>query len=293
VVYRDSAWRQATTFWGREAAVDRLAERGALLQLISRIGAIKNSAPQRRMMFVVVGHSLGGRSLYRSLLPLIQNTLATADYGVPLPRIADLAVMVNPALTADDHRTLADLVTASTQSNASVPQFVIATSKSDSVLRRQFRWSRYIGTMVRGDFGLKQQARTTALGAFQPYVTHSLTLREQQPGAYQNPAGESGCPSMRFDELSLVHRDTITDARDLYEFRNIVHYDTQGREQYRTVLSDVAANASPLMVVEVDGQIIPDHNDIFTAPFVDFIVRMLNREFFRNGTLSAREGSDD
>jgi hypothetical protein len=283
VVYPHSQWRQATTFWGREAAVDRLAERGALLQLISRISAIKHKAGPRRVMFVAVGHSLGGRSLYRALRPLIQNSLAAADYAAQLPPIADLALMVNPALTADDHKTLFDLMTASPHATGAVPRFVIATSRADSVLRRQFRWSRYVGTLVRGDFAMSTDSRTTALGAFQPYVTHSLSLTQMSAPGYENGNGDTRCPSMTLDELDIVRRAaTIENSEELYRFDTIVHRDSRGKALYRTELKRASAASGPLMVVEVDGKIIPDHNDLFTAPFVDFVARMLNSEFYRN-----------
>lgn len=284
VVYPDSQWQQATTFWGRESAVDRLAERGALLQLISRISAIKHKAGPRRVMFVVVGHSLGGRGLYRALRPLIQNSLATADYSAQLPPIADLALMVNPALTADDHKTLADLVASSPHANAAVPRFVIATSQADSVLRRQFRWSRYVGTLVRGDFGLSVDSRTTALGAYRPYVTHSLSLTQLSTPGYENGKGDAKCPSMMLDELDIVRRaQTIANKNELYDFETIVHRNGRGEPLYQTDLKATSTTAGPLMVVEVDGKIIPDHNDLFTAPFVDFVARMLNREFYEKG----------
>ena len=282
VVYRDSAWQQATTFWGREAAVDRLAERGELLQLIIRISAIRNKAERRRVMFMVIGHSLGGRSLYRSLRPLMQNALASEDYSVHIPPIADLAVMVNPALTADDHKTLADMVASSTNASVAVPRFVIATSRSDSVLRRQFRWSRLIGTIVRGDYKLKADDRTTAIGVYEPSVTHKLSLEEIVPGGYENAEGNERCASMRFDELDVVNRPgTIVDKEELYRFDEIVHRNAQGKVLYKTALTSAELSAGTLMVVAVDGKIIPDHNDIFTAPFVDFVARMLNYEFFR------------
>jgi hypothetical protein len=91
---------------------------------------------------------------------------------------------------------------------------------------------------------------------------------------------------MRFDELNVVNRPgTIVDKKELYRFREIVHRNAQGKVLYKTALTSAKPSAGPLMVVAVDGKIIPDHNDIFTAPFVDFVARMLNYEFFRASQL--------
>ncbi|WP_256378929.1 hypothetical protein [Azoarcus sp. DD4] len=35
-----------------------------------------------------------------------------------------------------------------------------------------------------------------------------------------------------------------------------------------------------MMIVRVSGEIIPNHNDIFTSPFVDFISRVINAGLF-------------
>lgn len=65
------------------------------------------------------------------------------------------------------------------------------------------------------------------------------------------------------------------------------YYDNQGQETYRTTLEETGWNSpGPLMVVKVAQQIIPNHNDIFTTPFVEFVSRVINAGLYgpRNTT---------
>jgi hypothetical protein len=69
---------------------------------------------------------------------------------------------------------------------------------------------------------------------------------------------------------------------ELYEYRIIKHYDESAKETFRTVLTE-SENRSigPTMIVKVSGDIIPNHNDIYTSPFVDFISRVVNVGLYR------------
>lgn len=280
VVYENEKLNKSLTFFGRQSAADRAGERGALLGLFSKIAELRDRQAPAKTKFVIISHSLGARLTYKALRPIMQHSVYAADSGKS-DFIADVAVMVNPALSADEHTALAALINGQAKqgSNKSQPRFIIATSERDEVLSGIFPLSQQINSFVRGDYALTDKRRTLPLGLFDEYVTHSLKLE----GKYENSAGKNGCPTLSHEELEIARgkRRAQNDV-ELYNYKLIKHYDAQNQETYRTILTE-SANISrgPIMVVRVSGEIIPNHNDIFTSPFVDFVARVINAGLYR------------
>ena len=100
-------------------------------------------------------------------------------------------------------------------------------------------------------------------------------------GSYSNPKGNGACPRLSANELEIIKGKTrVRNEEELYNFAVIEHY-TNGKKAYQTTLRRVSGRASgEAMVVQVDEKIIPNHNDIFTTPIVDFIVRVLNCGYY-------------
>ncbi|QDF97951.1 hypothetical protein CJ010_16135 [Azoarcus sp. DD4] len=137
VVYRREAFNKAFTFFGRQAAADRIGERGDLLHLFSRIARLRDQHQSggAGAKFVIVSHSLGARLTYKALRPVMQSSVSDGEdrrYAL----LADVAVLVNPALSADEHAVLAKLVGRAPVAGEArrAPRFVIATSERDEVL---------------------------------------------------------------------------------------------------------------------------------------------------------------
>ena len=280
VVYDNDKLNTALTFFGRQSAADRIGDRGALLTLFSDIGEIRNLRNRTRTKFVIVAHSLGARMTYKALRPIMQR----AAYETRTDQssfVADVAVMVNPALSADEHTERAALIAAQAAQGSAgdTPAFVIATSKDDEVLGGIFPWSQKVASFVRGDYTFANRRRAAPVGLYDEYVTHTLDLE----GVYENSPGGNGCPTLNHKELEIVKgKNRTVSAEELYDYRLIKHYDVANHETYRTVLTerDGRGNGS-IMVVEVSGQIIPNHNDIFTSPFTDFLSRVINAGLYR------------
>jgi hypothetical protein len=201
---------------------------------------------------------------------------AVSEPGVRSPFLADLVVMANPALSADEHASLARIVARQAQSagDRSQPRFVIATSESDTVLQREYVLSQRASAWLRGTFKSESDPSVRPIGLYDEYVTHTLRLT----GDFQRRAGRGACPTLDHEDLEIVRgKRRVKSEAELYEFRVVRHYDDNHREIYRTVLEEAGRQApGPLMVVKVAPQIIQDHNDIFTSPFVDFVVRVIN-----------------
>jgi hypothetical protein len=283
-VYESDALNKALTYFGRQSAADRVGERGALLELFTRIGQLRLDPKSARTKFVIVAHSLGGRLTYRALRPIMQTSVH--ERGVDgSPFIADVAVMVNPALSAEDHVVLSRLLEAQAAPGRAraQPRFIVATSIGDEVLRGPYRWSQRVATFLRGDYWWQNELRIVPIGFYEAYVTHTLEL----VGNYRNASGAAGCPTVRHDELEIVKGGRRAQRpAELQNYRTIRHYDDDGREAYRTELAAVAGrNAAPIWVVKVAEKIIPNHNDIFTSPFVEFVVRVVNVGLYGERTL--------
>lgn len=287
LVYDDK--RQLGTFFGRQSAADRVGERGDLLDLFSRISRIRHETVSRtakrpQTKFVIVSHSLGARLTYRALRPVMRGAMIDNDSRSPF--LADVAVMVNPALSADEHASLARMVEHQTQrgTDRAQPRFIIATSESDEVLQNHFVLSQRAAGWIRGEFKPAADPSVWPIGLYDDYLTHTLKLT----GTYLRPAGRAACPTMNHDDLEIVRgKRRVKQESELYDYRVVRHYDDRGQETYRTTLEETGRNSpGPLMVVKVAQQIIPNHNDIFTSPFVDFVSRAINAGLYgpRNAT---------
>jgi hypothetical protein len=277
LVYDDS--RQLFTFFARQNAADRVGERGDLLDLFSRISRIRHEtvpakAQSPQTKFVIISHSLGARLTYRALRPVMQSSLRDTDSRSPF--LADVAVMVNPALSADEHVSLERIVERQSQSDAnrSQPRFVIATSQSDTVLQNEYVRSQRAAGWMRGEFKAAADPSVWPIGLNDEYLTHTLKLT----GDYTRSPSRTACPTLNHEDLEIARgKRRVKNEAELYDYRTVRHYDEQNRETYRTILENTGRRtAGPLMVIKVTPEIIPNHNDIFTSPFVDFMSRVIN-----------------
>jgi len=277
LVYDD--FRQNMTFFGRQNAADRVGERGDLLDLFSRISRIRHdtvspTSKSAQTKFVIVSHSLGARLTYRTLRPVMQSTARDGERSGRF--LADVAVMVNPALSAEEHVSLERIVEGQSKidANRSQHRFVIATSETDSVLQNHYVLSQRAAGWMRGEFKARRDPSVWPIGLYDDYLTHELKLT----GTYSRPESRTACPTLNHEDLEIVRgKRRVKNESELYDYRTVRHYDDQNRETYATILESTGRTpAGPLMVIKVAPQIIPNHNDIFTSPFIDFIARVIN-----------------
>lgn len=261
VVYDDPIL-QRLSFVGREWAVDRLGGAGQVRWLLQQIQALKSSAQRHRLKFAIVAHSLGARLLYRTLQE-------AARQGVT--DLADVVVVVNPAIaTAEAYQPWM------VSGDRSAPRFVIATSERDEVLNHDFFWTKTAGAMLWGEFDRQQWNSLRAVGLGDALVTHDLRLQ----GSYTPQPG----PCQALDAIALQdgwHRQSMEVASNYWHINKA---DARGQLLYTTTLVARQRVMDPsVMVVKVDGAIIPDHGTVFTTPFVDFVSRLLNYALDRVG----------
>lgn len=279
LVYDSTNLNAVVAYLGREAAADRIAERGDLLDLFTNISRERHESSSEHTRFIIVGHSLGGRAAYMALRPIMQRTIAEGASAYR-SRVADVTVFANPAFSAVEHSSLKRIMSSASSGTIAVPRFILLTSEGDEVLRGAFQISQKMTSFFRGDYGLNDPRRWTAAGQYADYLTHDLRL----DGNYVNREGDGPCPRLSANELEIIKgKARVRDEVELYDFAEIDHYDN-GERTYRTTLRRVAGRSGgEAMVIQVDAKIIPNHNDIFTTPTVDFIARILNCDYDEAG----------
>jgi len=273
LVYDNSNLNAVVAYLGREAAADRIAERGDLLDLFINLGRARHQSKSTHTRFVIIGHSLGGRAAYMALRPVMQRSIDEGPSSLR-ERTADVTVFANPAFSAVEHSSLQRIMSMAKPTASAIPRFILLTSEADEVLRGAFQASQKLTSFFRGDYSLSDALRWTAAGHYREYLTHDLRLED---GEFTNPEGTGGCPRLSANELEIIQgRTRVRSPEELYDFSVIEHY-SNGTKSYQTTLRRVKGrSAGEAMVILVDSQIIPNHNDIFTTPIVDFIVRVLN-----------------
>jgi hypothetical protein len=274
-LYPDDTANTVTTFWNRLGVADHLgAARTSLRPLLtgiaSRLSASRlDRRADRRSMFVVAGHSMGGRAVFRAL----RDGLLAPDAARAEP---DLVLLLNPAFSASDYRALHDRQAACTSTGAPVLLF---SSESDGVTRQLYPAGQAVS--YADSLGPFLEHVHTAPN-FREFVTHRLRLEVAEGGA---PAPDGPHTLLRGFERVPAN------SRELYEDNPVTVYrlPPTGRPAasdvwYRLRLLPIKGRTpcpdptGASKVVEVDARIVPDHNAIFTPPFMEYIVRVLNRQ---------------
>jgi hypothetical protein len=246
---------------------------GGLSQLLA--GRTTGAAADRRSSLLVVGHSMGARAVFAALGG--ETFGASVGEGRAAP---DLVLLVNPAFSASLYRTVSERTRKCRPGTAPLLLF---SSEADAVTRQLYP----AGQTVTYPYGSAQPApfleHVYTAANFAAFVTHRLSL-DVVAGAPPDP---EGAQTIRggFERVP-------PGSRELYDDNPVVVYrqPSTGRPRaadvwYRMRLTGVS---TPLQtwcdladgggaVIAVDRGILPDHGRIFTPPFVEYVVRVLNR----------------
>jgi hypothetical protein len=271
----------ATTFWNRLDVADNLGGPKAVLhQLLDGLGQRiaaqpPDTRPDRRSMLVVEGHSMGGRAVFRTF----DAALSGATSGDRPPLRADLALLVNPAFSASWYRALHEREAACQPTG--VP-YLMFSSLADIVTRGVYPSGQAVAYDRTSKTAVPFLEYVYTAANFEEFVTHALTIQLAQ-GQAQLPEdhGEQtilrgfervpeGTHELRDDEHVHVYR-LPPDGRRPEEKDRWYHMDL---EQLRAPPCVPARGFTK--VIAVDRRIIPDHGTIFTPPFTEYIVRLLN-----------------
>jgi hypothetical protein len=245
------------TFWDRKNTAERVGH-GAVTEFLVQLEDASTKAKEynKNTDFVIVGHSFGGLILYSALSQILTERMSNPVNTYQ--GFADLIVMLNPAIEAARFTPLQQLAAAKGYDEGHFPSLAIITSQGDWATKKTFKIGRWFSTFLetyRDD--VQQEENITAVGHFQPYITHELIPRAKakyqgidvwdEKFSWEETASQDGY-AINFKDAQLVHKD-----------------DAQHR----------SAPQNPIMVISVDKQIISDHNDIFNETLLSFLADLI------------------
>lgn len=278
------------TFWTRKAAAERVGERG-VAEILYRLSAIRNANEDNR--FVVLGHSFGGGVIYSATVHAVSAELEEiaelANMERPRPArtnetrvFADMVVVLNSAFEAQRFEALRsrteELFSRKDYNVARSPLFVSITSSDDAATRYVFKAGRFFSTTLRdyrprsGDVR-QSAADRTALGHYDPYLTHELRscIREGAPCAFP------GVPYVDLFKQAASEWFGRDEPNWRVSFPTAVLCHTQGPK------------LSPVFNIKTDETLIEGHNGIWGSPTLLFIRDLVAVNFAARRTGTAAQ----
>jgi hypothetical protein len=269
------------TFWNRLQIADKLgAEHSVLRTLVTgaaqQVEARQSADPRpdRRSALIVAGHSMGGRAVFHGL----QREITQPQEGDARP---DLVLLINPAFSANLYRTAHEQARQCQPLGMRVLSF---SSEHDVVTRRLYPAGQTM-TFERGVSRWLEHIYTAA--NFDEYVTHRLGFAWHSA---DEPTMEEQCSILRREHGILRGFKRVPkNSGELRKLDPITVYrqpldgypaSSDALYQMGTVpiAGPDACPAGSTQVITVDHRILPDHGTIFTPPFVEYVVRVVNRQ---------------
>jgi hypothetical protein len=208
--------------------------------------------------------------------------------STPIDDFADLVVLVNPAFSANQFIGLNRRILRWSSAPNADPSLVIAGSTGDQATRllypRAYMFSRWIESFARGE---DADALKITVGNYPAFMTDTIEMRSGTPRPPTASVAGNHCRAMSASDLDIVRRSRIGDggltAAANYDTIKFFASDTSRGAtavQYEMVLKRFAHRRN-VLAVAVDPRIIASHSEIFTAPFTEFLTRIVNAKAFR------------
>lgn len=280
-LYPDELANSVTTFWNRLAAADHLGADGGMLRRLLAglsqrlIGARAGARADRRSSLLVVGHSMGARAVFNAL----RDDQLRSDTSTPARVQADLGLLINPAFSATLFRAVHQ---QSRDCRQAATPLLLFSSETDGVTRQLYPAGQTVTYPYTETEPVPFLEHIYTAANFEEFVTHRLMFEAIDGDA---PAADGPQTILRGFER------TPAGSKELYQDNPVTVYrqpaagrPSSGDAWYRMRLVDAGspaqscgATAGMSKVIGVDPRILPDHGRIFTPPFVEYIVRVLNR----------------
>jgi hypothetical protein len=291
------------TFWDRKTTAHTVGHVGTT-EVLSRLELIRNrkneeakktcetlkneECAENPSKLIVIGHSFGGAAIYAALSQILENRFVRTVNGPEklAEGFGDLVVLINPAFEALLYSPMSDMsITHEKYVPDQLPVLAVLTSEGDWATGTLFPFGRFFSTLFeteregkngpcRYNPALKRRecineetANRTAVGHFDPYVTHCLRIaRNATRESAANVAIERG------DILrsGVKWREDEPGSTISFSATELVHLKNSG-------------GRNPYLMVQVDDEVIdndgpnddhPDddhHNDMWDGHLTSFI----------------------
>lgn len=284
------------TFWERKRTAHAVGQ-GAVSETLVELEEIRKRSRivykdqeinhlRQPTMLIVVGHSFGGAVVHSAIAPLLQEHLIDVidNAGKPKPPrgFGDLVVLINPAYEAARFQILKRSSDARAYITDQPATLAIFTSKADWATKIAFKIGRIVSTIFEKNRKDQDQygANITAIGHYQPYITHDLKWVPPKTGeAPQQKNAKVGSSDY------MGHQTIDDSAKQVHELRRKVRVSKSKREgepppadpPFSFTGSELVPRAGkhhphdPIYVVSVDKKIIPSHDEFETQAFITFL----------------------
>ncbi len=273
------------TFWERKSTAHKVGH-GQVTEVFDRLEVIQQQRiqkdPQSRSRLIVVGHSFGGAVVFSALEQILESRF-TQSGGAPanpdpVRGFGNLVVLINPAFEAQLYAPLSDLANEqAAYAKSQLPVLAILTSVADSATGVAFPIGRWFSTWFEKqrpvprdnpithstDVIDQHKADVDAVGHFESYRTHSL-IATRAPGT-PNSAAVPLTPNQKTRSLAASSQQWEDDQPG-----SMIAF--PGSLLTRTTNS---AGRNPYLVVNVDKQLIADHNDIWRPGIREFLTHLI------------------
>jgi hypothetical protein len=244
------------TFWRRKQVAHRVGGDGAA-EVLAHLGRINAKDPNNRNALLVVGHSFGSALIYESIHQGLIRDAGSAELSGRVGRgTANTVILINPAVEAARFHTLRRAGQHINPEPGQVPLLAVFTSEDDLATKLAFPLGRRVSNVFAEHVDESQrQQDTIALGHYRRFWTHLLSLIPAEGG--HNPLSKP-CAWLEFSTGRVNHwqvGDVLLSR--LPEVEEPARYE------------------SPLWVVRVRKDLIPDHSDIWGSEFSNFLFHLL------------------
>ena len=273
------------TFWGRKNTAHDVGQQGVTELLLKleeiinvKTGLTPENPPPLNSRLVVIGHSFGGAVLFTSLQKILADRFIASERGKTFSGNAegfgDLVVLLNPAFEALRFGALYDLSQEACRGYfpGQLPKLAILTSEADYATKFAFPAGRLFSTLLESHVTLTDRHYCTkpgkagmqalpvdegaadrqTVGHFSPYLTHRLDAA-------------STSPRLSDHQLISIQNDWATqNIADKLDF-NGSQLTSLGR----------STQLNPYLNIQVDKELIKNHNDIWGERVVDFISELV------------------
>ena len=300
-----------SSFWSRKATAHRVGSEQMVAFLSDledlwkeRMVADRTLGSQLPSRLLSVGHSFGGAVLYSALSKVLVDRRPAGDSEPTTATYGDGVVLVNPAFESSLFEPLLAFGrrgggsrTPERRQSEFHPLVSVFASGADRPNRVLFPVGRRLSTATKryrlqsggetmtGSRSFQKKANLSALGHFVPITSHVLCpadLARSKSSFCKDQATVHDLAGP--DHSSAAHppssrspSEAVAEIRT--QLAQQVHQPRWRQRFEPGVLlihaTDKLDPASPYLVVRVDGSIIKDHNDIFGADFLSFLIQYL------------------
>lgn len=269
------------SFWDRKNTAQQVGH-GAMTQLLSGLEDLQLESNKRvpvgapRTELIIVGHSFGGAAVYSALSQIVAERFMEATrLHRPAKSVGDLVILLNPAFEAARHYSLNELaINVEKYPPNQRPVLGIFTSEGDWATHYAFWIGRALSTLFDSDRSDKPQgeANRTAIGWFEPFVTHRLhyDVNQEAPqprSTFVAKTGKHEPHDVQGLEASLKNTHALRQKweTELEKPMDLPFDDCILKPEPTYKLRD------PFYVVAVDKKIMSGHNDISNPLMLNFL----------------------